>query len=254
MFEKLMFWRTTKSSMIEHQGVLYPLPVLHILLAQSASAEVRRRFENQGNVFDLIQTNPEFQQSFLSSYVQANTAYLDLIKPHIPRHCHRILDIGCGIGLIDFLIYRESPEPKPQLFLLDKSVDVSKLASSNIAPTGFNQNYVFTASLNHTADFMKTNGVASADIRRCEVGEWALDKGAPFDFVFSRKSWGFHYPLSEYLDDVAKNLADDGVMITDVRSGQGGEELLHQRFNVVEVLQQGPKSSLILAQSPKAMP
>jgi SAM-dependent methyltransferase len=237
--------------MVAYEDLLFPASTLQILLAQSASAEVRRRFEPQGNVFDLIKSNHEFQHEFIDSYMKTNLKFFHAIWPHIPERCHKVLDIGCGIGLLDLLIYRNTSGGKPDLYLFDKSVDLTALSSTSIAPTGFNDRYVFTASLDQSARFLKLNGVADQHIHLCEVGAWRIADGAPFDLVFSRKSWGFHYPLSEYLDEVVSSVSQHGAVITDVRANQEGEGMLQASFRQVDVLEQGSKSSLMMAKLPK---
>jgi SAM-dependent methyltransferase len=247
-----LFLRQQKSEpVIAYEDFLFPASTLQILLAQSASAEVRRRFEPQGNVFDLIKTDHEFQHAFIDSYMKTNLKFFQAIRPHIPKKCHKVLDIGCGIGLLDLFIYRNAPDEKPDLYLFDKSVDLTAPSSASIAPTGFNDLYVFTASLAQSARFLELNGVADRHIHLCEVGTWSISNGAPFDLVFSRKSWGFHYPLSEYLDEVVSSVAGQGALITDVRADQGGERMLQASFRQVDVLEQGNKSALMMARWPK---
>lgn len=254
MLNRLLFWKRPVDPVIEYEGIIFPISTLQILLAQSASAEVRRRFESEGNVFETIKVNREFQRAFIDSYMQANRNYFQLIKPQIPADYGRVLDIGCGVGLLDLLIYRSAEGKKPKLFLFDKSVDPAAFSTAGIAPTGFNERYVFTASLEQSARFLRLNGVAGDDIVLCEVGAWNIRDGAPFDLIFSRKSWGFHYPLAEYLAEVARSLGNHGVVITDVRAGQGGEALLQEHFGHVCVLEQGGKSALMLAQAPIVRP
>ena len=241
---------TAPSLAIEHEGIVFSIAALRILLAQSASAEVRRRFESEGSVFETIATNAEFQHAFLGSYVRANAGYFAALCAQMPAPCRRILDIGCGLGLLDLLLYRAARGAKPELFLFDKSVVPEALMTAPIAPTGFNDSYVFTASLQEAATFLERNGVARHDIRTCEVGTWTIPAGAPFDLVFSRKSWGFHYPLSQYLDEVAASVSAQGVVITDVRAGTGGEDLLRRYFADVRVLLTGSKSALVAARQP----
>jgi hypothetical protein len=116
MLSRLLFWKRPVDPFIEHQGIFFPVSILQVLLVQSASAEVRRRFKSEGNV----------------------------------------------------------------------------------------------------------------------------------DLIFSRKSWGFHYPLTEYLAEVARSLSKHGVVIPDVRAGQG-KALFHEYFHHFGVLEQGSKSSLMIA-------
>jgi len=254
MLSRLLFWKRPVDPVIEHEGIFFPVSTLQILLAQSAAAEVRRRFESEGNIFETINVNREFQRAFIDSYIQANRNYFQLIKPQIPIDCRRVLDIGCGVGLLDLLIYRSAEGKKPKLFLFDKSVDSAAFSRAGIAPTGFNESYVFTASLEQSARFLRLNGVAGDDIVLCEVGAWNIRDGGPFDLIFLRKSWGFHYPLTDYLTDVARSLGKHGVVITDVRAGQGGEALLHEHFGHVGVLEQGSKSALMFANAAKGLP
>jgi len=254
MLSRLFFWRRSVDPVVEYQGIRFPVSILQILLAQSASAEVSRRFESEGDVFETIKINSEFQHAFIESYMQANYNYFQIVKPQIPNDCSRILDIGSGVGLLDLLIYRSAEGKKPKLFLFDKSVDPTTFSKGSIAPTGFNKHYVFTASLEQSAKFLRLNGVAEDDIVLCEVGAWNIRDGGPFDLIFSRKSWGFHYPLAEYLAEVARSLGNHGVVITDVRAGQGGEALLQEHFGHVCVLEQGGKSALMLAQAPIVRP
>jgi SAM-dependent methyltransferase len=253
MLNRLLFWKRPVDPIVEHEGIFFPVSTLQILLAQSASAEVRRRFEPEGNVFETVKVNPIFQRAFIESYMQANLNYFQLIKPQIPTACRRVLDIGCGIGLLDLLIYRSARGKKPTLYMFDKSVDPATFSTPGIAPTGFNERYVFTSSLEQSARFLRLNGVSDDDIVPCEVGAWKIRNGGPFDLIFSRKSWGFHYPLTEYLAEVALSLDEQGVLITDVRTGQGAEEQLHKYFSYVDVLEHGRKSALMIANTARML-
>lgn len=232
---------------VECVGIKFPIRVLQVLLAQSASAEVRHRYEGLGNVFETIIINRDFQQDFLKSYCKANFDFFNTIKNHIPSDCRRVLDVGCGIGLIDMFIYREFGRHKPKLYLYDKSIELNHLNSVDIAPTGFNEKYVFTASLDLTKQFLSLNGVDEEDIQLCEVGKWEIREAEPIDLVISRKSWGFHYPINEYLDDIVHSLSPTGVVITDVRNGQGAVEDMRLKLGDARFLKEDKKSNLVIA-------
>lgn len=232
---------------IEFQGLKYPMAALQVLLAQSASAEVRRKYEREGeDIFEILRGNEEFQAAFLDSVVTASKAYVSNVLPYVPEGCANILDIGCGIGLVPLLIHNFLQAEKPMLYLFDQSVDMKSVTSADIAPTGFNETYKFTASLEITKQFLLLNGVEEKNIVLCEVGAWSIDSSGPFDFVISRKSWGFHYPIDEYLNAVSKRLSPTGVVITDVRRGQGGIEKMEAVLSDVMVISEEKKSDLVL--------
>ncbi|MGK0448192.1 MAG: SAM-dependent methyltransferase, partial [Polaribacter sp.] len=51
-----------------------------------------------------------------------------------------------------------------------------------------------------------------------------------FDLIISIISWGFHYPVETYLDEVFDNLKPGGTLIVDVRKDSNGLELLTTKF------------------------
>jgi protein-L-isoaspartate O-methyltransferase len=57
-----------------------------------------------------------------------------------------------------------------------------------------------------------------------------------FDVIISLISWGFHYPVSTYLDVVYDNMAENGILILDVRKNQNQEVLLTSKFETVKVI------------------
>ena len=237
-----------KNNVVEFKGLKFPVSALHILLAQSAAAEVRRRYESDdANLYELIETNQKFQEEFLDSFVSACTLYFDNIKQQLPTTCHQILDIGCGLGVISLLIYNNYKDDKPILYMYDQSSDIYSSPKAVIAPGGYHEGYQFTASLEITKEFLILNGVSADHIVLCEVGEWEIDQAAPLDLVVSRKSWGFHYPLDEYLEKVAASVRPGGAVITDVRRGKESLEKLKSTFSKLDILSEEKKCDLVLA-------
>ncbi len=229
---------------VEFKKILFPMSCLKVLLAQSAAAEVRRKYDDGvTDVFSIMKTNTHFQQEFLKSFVEANEIYFSKIKNYIPTEYNSVLDIGCGIGLISLYIYRMQ---KSKLYLYDKSIDLT-LENTEIAPVGFNESYEFTASLSATRDFLLLNGVDDADIELREVNEWSIEQAHELDLVVSRKSWGFHYPINEYIKEVSMSVKAGGIMITDIRHGQNGEEDVKNIFGEISVISNEKKSDLICA-------
>lgn len=65
--------------------------------------------------------------------------------------------------------------------------------------------------------------------------------------MLSLISWGFHYPVSTYLDRVRELLSDDGVLILDLRRDTGGLEDLRRAFRQVEIVRSADKFDRVLA-------
>ena len=66
----------------------------------------------------------------------------DMIKDFLPEKINSVLDIGCGIGLIDIALYKHYNN-SIKLHLLDKSNRIDE----NTSIRGFNKNYVFYNSM-----------------------------------------------------------------------------------------------------------
>jgi SAM-dependent methyltransferase len=65
--------------------------------------------------------------------------------------------------------------------------------------------------------------------------------GQKFDLVVSLIAWGFHFPLTVYLDEVLHNLRPGGRIIVDVRTGGEGETALDARKLRYEILHEHEK-------------
>jgi hypothetical protein len=63
-----------------------------------------------------------------------------------------------------------------------------------------------------------------------------------FDIIISTYSWGFHYPVDTYLDEVASKLAPSGVLILDIRHNTPGEDFLRAQGWTVEFITNEIKS------------
>jgi len=57
----------------------------------------------------------------------------------------------------------------------------------------------------------------------------------PVDLIISMKSWGFHYPISTYLELARNSLNKGGRIITDLRKNTGQIEVLAKWFHLVEL-------------------
>lgn len=179
-----------------------------------------------------------------TGYGEADTAkcfekdiYKDLlsIRPHLPKSCKRILDIGCGIGGIDLYLYNHY-KGLCNLHLLDYS------KTSEQIYYGYKQTGAAYNSLHLTRQFLEVNEVSPDDIYTHDA-----DCGFPldsYDLIISLLSCGFHYPVEIYLDKIKQ--AKAGIVILDIRKHSNQMELLKSNFASVEVVADYSKCERIL--------
>lgn len=156
------------------------------------------------------------------------------LLPHITTDCSSILDIGCGLGVLDLFLWHELNKPK--LYLLDKT-----WVDENIWYL-FTNKAAFYNSLELTNQFLVRNDVTRESIRTLNASD---DFNIPIkansvDLIVSSLSWGFHYPLSTYMDGVQRVLREDGIIIVDTRKGTGAEQELKKNFKT-EIIEETGK-------------
>lgn len=166
--------------------------------------------------------------------------YLE-IQPHLPRRALAILDIGCGIGGIDVLLHRHYGTPR--LYLVDRN------ERSQEVRYGFAERGDFYNSFDATRRVLIANGVPEPALRFREVGEECrLDVPEDVDLVISLISWGFHYPVAVYADQVHRLLRDGGRVILDVRKGTDGRAAIEARFRNVALISETAKKERLVAE------
>jgi len=150
------------------------------------------------------------------------------IKEHLPSRAFRILDIGCGVAGIDVFLNRHYETSHPEFFLIDRSETAARVYYD------FKQSGAFYNSLDVAVDLMSSNGVPLERIHVQEADQGRVMFPAPsYDLIISLISWGFHYPVSAYLDAVRERLSRDGVLILDIRRDSGGVEAIEEAFGDV---------------------
>ena len=158
------------------------------------------------------------------------------IEPFLPSRCSAVLDIGCGVAGIDALLHRHYAQGRPaqqgpEIYLLDKTqVETSVYYM-------FKRRGAFYNSLPVARGLLVENGVPSSRAHLLEAtstNEIAVP--GQVELVISLISWGFHYPVDTYADRVRDLLADDGVVILDVRKGTDGVDALRRRFARVDTV------------------
>lgn len=147
------------------------------------------------------------------------------LRPHLPRGAERTLDIGCGIGGLDVLLYRHyRTNSDVEIILLDRT------DPETMPRYGFRRTKEFYNALDVSSAVLRQNGVPEGAFRIFDAAEDGAFPDGPLDLVISIASWGFHYPLSTYLEPVRRALRPGGRLILDLRRNQGQEEELERAF------------------------
>lgn len=163
------------------------------------------------------------------------------IQKALPSKLNAILDIGCGIAGVDLLLYTDTAS-KPDIYLLDKTDETKDIYF------GFKEEASYYNSLSLARTFLEINGVPSNKIHTQEVtSNKSIDFPTQFNLIISLLSWGFHYPIETYLDKSYSLLASGGVLILDIRKGQGSEEAIKHLFGNLEILFETPKMAKVKA-------
>jgi hypothetical protein len=137
------------------------------------------------------------------------------------------LDIGSGIGGIDFFIAKNNENC--QINLLDKSK-----IEENVY-YGFKEKGAFYNDLELAEKFLKINSVENEI--KSYTPESDFSQLNDIDLVISLISWGFHYPIDTYiklLEDVSKK---DTILIIDIRNThieESLEKLKKQNFLLIK--------------------
>ncbi|MGI0500979.1 hypothetical protein ACN4EW_30010 [Arthrospira platensis CENA650] len=173
--------------------------------------------------------NPEDVESGFKRSLERD---FNMFKMYLPESLSSVLDIGCGLGGIDLLIYEYyNPRCEVNLHLFDKTEKKDIFY-------GFNQEYCFYNDLGVAKDFLILNGVNPKNIVTYEVGEASpFIKNNKYDLIISLVSWGFHYPISKYILEVAYHIQDDGLLILDIRKGVSGEAELQNYFEDIQIIE-----------------
>lgn len=172
---------------------------------------------------------------------------LHALRPFLPEKTARILDIGCGVGGFDALLYNHyaAGGDEPELCLVDKS------SFSDDIVFGFKQEASAYNSLGVTGKLLEQNGVPAAKIRTVEADDFATIADLECGLVISLYAWGFHFPIDTYVEQVARMLAPDGRLIVHIRKDTDGIDVLKRHFASVETIIAAPRHDCVLAADAK---
>lgn len=163
-------------------------------------------------------------------------------RAHLPEKCGAVLDIGCGVAGIDVLIQEHYRPDDLEIHLLDKTQTDERVFY------GFESTAAFYNSLEVARNLLVSNGIPEERIHAIEAGaDHRIGIEGEVDLVISLFSWGFHYPVSTYLERVREILAPGGSLIADLRQKTRGRELLEGAFGPLTIVQETPKRVRIVA-------
>jgi len=146
----------------------------------------------------------------------------NMIEEYLPTHCDRSLDIGCGLGLINILLYKKYKSTN--IYLLDKTeLNVEEIS-------GIHKNYKFYNSMQAAKETITLNGIEENKLNLYETTDYKDLFDIKFDVIFSLLSCGWHYPVSTYIDLLSNSLSDDGVLILDLRHNTDQLDILTSHF------------------------
>lgn len=134
------------------------------------------------------------------------------LAPYLPKRVERFLDIGCGLGGIDVKLYhyfRTQSYTWPEVLLMDGDGIGEELYGYQDLIDYYNSKVVMVKLL-------RANRVESFKV----IKPGKKLKANSLDLVLSLLSWGHHYPVSEYLENVSRALRPGGRLILDVRKGR----------------------------------
>lgn len=149
----------------------------------------------------------------------------ELLKDHIPLETEKWMDIGCGLGLIDVMIWNGLTSPKA-CFLVDKTMIQS---NKRLVGFGDTDSFGYYNNLIKTKEIATMNGVIGAQVIEPEDIQNCVHNG-DIDVVISRISWCFHYPYRTYEKTCHDILKPGGVLIVDCRKQHVKDVLRDTRY------------------------
>lgn len=167
-----------------------------------------------------------FSKHIITEYKKLLIIDYKEFKDFLPEKADNLLDIGCGLGGINLKISKNYKD-KIKIILYDKSV-IDKKIYYNFKSKG-----AFYNSLKLAKAFLNLNGISKSNMISIEYNKNnIIPIDHKVDIVISLLSWGFHYPIGTYIDQIKNILSNKGVLILDIRRGEGGMEELKGCFNI----------------------
>ncbi|MFO1034231.1 MAG: hypothetical protein U1E15_09220 [Hyphomicrobiales bacterium] len=148
-------------------------------------------------------------------YYQDMAAVFETFRSHLKPSAIKVLDIGAGMAGIDCII-SQAHGPDTEIWLLDK------VGESDAWNAGFHKNvasFSYYNSFDMAQKVLEGAGVTAERIKTIDIDRQPYPVEQKFDLICSFLSYGFHYPVSTYAEDIRRSLAPDGRVVLDIRKG-----------------------------------
>tara|TARA_B100000787_G_scaffold71301_1_gene52439 strand:+ start:577 stop:1272 length:696 start_codon:yes stop_codon:yes gene_type:complete len=152
----------------------------------------------------------------------------ETLKHFLPNDVKNIMDIGCGLGIINIFLDRLYKN-EANFHLLDKNRIDNKIKY------GFNSNYESYNSLNETKKILLDNGLVSNRINIYDVQK-DINISQKIDLVISLKSMGYHYPFENYVQLFKTCCKKDVTFIFDIATNQYNSDFFEKYFEEVQII------------------
>ena len=162
---------------------------------------------------------------------------LETFKAFLPDSAENIMDIGCGLGIINIYLNKFFNK-KSNFFLLDKSRIDKKINY------GFSSNYESYNDLNETKNILLENEVDSGRIYLFDV-EKKFQINKKMNLIISLKSMGYHYPINTYIELFRNCCTKDTVFIYDIGENQYDEIYLKTVFDDIKIIYEEKTNNIL---------
>ena len=150
----------------------------------------------------------------------------NLISQYLPKNLNNIMDVGCGLGVIDIFLNRFYKK-NLNFYLLDKNKIDKKIKY------GFSEDYESYNALEETKNLLLNNDLNESSINIIDVDK-KIEIKQKIDFVISLKSMGYHYTFENYLKLFSNCCTKQTIFIFDISDNQN--HLLGDYFEEIQLI------------------
>jgi len=150
------------------------------------------------------------------------------IKNYLPIKVNTIMDIGCGLGIINILL-NQHYNNEPKFYLLDKNKIDNKIKY------GFSINYESYNYLENTKKILEESGIKSKNLVLKNVDN-NISINDTIDLFISLKSMGYHYPFKNYLHYLKKFCNKESIFIFDIAPKHQSIKEMESYFEKINII------------------